>query len=182
VHCNLRFLALRLKGGDSVIIWASGKSIRIKQIEERRNSRMKGNKLLLTMAGAVFIFTTAIFIGSPSIIEAAEKCAVVTIQSQEGISPDTLKIKKGDCVVWLNWTHGEDLKIIFKEGKRCQDNTKAPVGFKMWKGCYVTDYLDYGRTSSLVFDQAGTFKYEVEFKPGTEFKAGIQKFGTIVVE
>ena len=85
---------------------------------------MNRNKIFLTATGAIFIFTMVILIGNPVTIGAAEKCAIVTIQSHEGISPETLRIKKGDCVVWMNWTHGEDVKVIFKEGKRCQDMTK----------------------------------------------------------
>ena len=147
---------------------------------------MNKNKLFLIATGAIFIFTMVILIGNPVTIGAAEKCAIVTIQSHEGISPETLRIKKGDCVVWMNWTHGEDVKVIFKEGKRCQDMTKSAVGFRMdWSSCYVTDYLDYGRTSSLVFNEAGTFKYEVEFRPTSPTGAvriGLQKSGTIIVE
>ena len=146
---------------------------------------MKTNKLLIGI-GAAFIFTLVIFLGNPLTIGAAEKCAIVTIQSQEGISPVVLNIKKGDCVVWMNWTRGVDVKIIFKEGKRCQDMTKSPVGFKMdWNSCYITDYLDFGRTSSLLFDQAGTFKYEVEFKDPLSSGGpviGRERFGTIIVK
>ena len=147
---------------------------------------MKTNKLLIRI-GAASIFTLVVFLGNSLTIGAAEKCAVVTIQSHEGISPETLRIKKGDCVVWINWTRAEDVKIIFKEGKKCQDMTKSPVGFKMdWNSCYITDYLDFGRTSSLLFDQAGTFKYEVEFKPTSSpsgaARIGLARSGTIVVE
>ncbi len=149
--------------------------------------RMNKNKLLLVAMGGVFILTMLIFIVNPVTTGAAEKCAIVTVRSHEGISPETLRVKKGDCVVWINWTRREDVKIIFKEGKRCQDMTKSPMGFKMdWSGCYVTDYLDFGRTSSLLFDQAGTFKYEVEFKPtGSPTgvgRVGPARFGTIIVE
>jgi len=146
---------------------------------------MNRNKIFLTATGAIFIFTMVILIGNPVTIGAAEKCAIVTIQSHEGISPETLRIKKGDCVVWMNWTHGEDVKVIFKEGKRCQDMTKSAVGFRMdWSSCYVTDYLDYGRTSSLVFNEAGTFKYEVEFRQTAAGPPAIgrQQFGNIIVE
>jgi plastocyanin len=149
--------------------------------------RMNKNKILLLAMGAVFIFTMAILIGNPVRIGAAEKCAIVTIQSHEGISPETLRVKKGDCVVWINWTRGEDVKVIFKEGKRCQDMTKSSMGFRMdWNGCYITDYLDFGRTSSLLFDQAGTFNYEVEFRPTSSplgaARIGLQRSGTIIVE
>ena len=147
------------------------------------------NKMQRLLIGTVaaLALTMTILLGNSGIISAAEKCAIVTIQSHEGISPETLRIKKGDCVVWINWTRAEDVKIIFKEGKRCQDMTKSSVGFKMdWNSCYITDYLDFGRTSSLLFDQAGTFKYEVEFKPtGSPLGAariGVAKSGTIIVE
>jgi plastocyanin len=146
---------------------------------------MNKGKLLLVATGAFFIFIVAILIGNPLTIRAAEKCDIVTIQSKAGVSPETLRIKKGDCVVWINWTQGEDVKVIFKEGKKCQDMTKSAVGFKMdWDACYVTDYLDFGRTSSLLFDQAGTFKYEVEFKSRTGGgpRIGTARFGTIIVE
>jgi len=32
-----------------------------------------------------------------------------------------------------------------------------------FSGCYLTDYLGFGETSSLVFVEAGNFDYEVEF-------------------
>jgi hypothetical protein len=56
------------------------------------------------------------------------------------------------------------VRVIFKEGKKCADMTKAPVKFKPdFSGCYLTDYLNFGETSSLLFVEAGRFDYEVEF-------------------
>jgi len=126
---------------------------------------MKTNKFLLIGIGAAFIFTLVIFLGYPETSNAAEKCAIVDIRSHAGIEPEVLKVTKGDCVVWINWTRGEDVKVIFKEGKKCADNTKASVGFKMdSSSCYVTDYLAFGQTSSLMFPVEGTFNYVVEFQ------------------
>jgi plastocyanin len=143
---------------------------------------MKRNKLLLTAAGAILI-TMTIFVGNSLAFETAKQCAIAFIKSHEGISPETLHIKKGDCVAWINRTHIEDIKIIFKEGKRCQNMMGSAVGFKKdWKDSCVTDYLSPGRASSLLFDQAGTFNYEVEFRSGSGFRNGAQRFGTIVVE
>ncbi len=143
---------------------------------------MRENKLLLT-AGAVAIITMAILAGSSWAIETARICAIATIKNDQGISPETLYIKKGDCVAWINQTLEEDVKITFKEGKRCQGMTKSAVGFKEdWKSCCVTDYLAPGRTSSLLFDEAGTFNYEVEFRHSSGFRIGTQRFGTIIVE
>jgi plastocyanin len=33
-------------------------------------------------------------------------------------------------------------------------------------GCYIAGYLGYGQTSSLLFQEPGTYNYEVEFKAG----------------
>ena len=110
----------------------------------------------------------------------------VYIRSHAGIEPETLNVAKGDCVVWINWTRGEDVRVIFKEGKKCADMTKAPVKFKPdFSGCYLTDYLNFGETSSLVFVEPGKFDYEVEFGrvsgDSTE-QAGPSSTGSIVVK
>ena len=144
------------------------------------------------IVGIVCTLVISGFIGKASILMAADKdtnkaCHIVRLLSNAGIEPEVLRIKKGDCVVWLNQSQGWDFRIVFKEGKRCQDMTKSPTGFKMnWKSCYVSDNLDYGRTSSLLFDQPGTFRYQIEVMtptPGVEIsKAGFAKFGEIRVE
>ena len=144
-------------------------------------------RLLLIATGAAFILTMVIFLGNPMAIGAAQKCAIVHISSHEGIDRETLTISRGDCVVWINMTHGEGVKITFREGKKCADMTKSPVGFKPdWSGCYLTDYLDFGKTSSLIFVEAGTFKYEVQFSstgsPLGADRLGIARFGTIIVK
>ena len=64
--------------------------------------------------------------------------------------------------------------------------TKAPVRFKPdFSGCFLTDYLNFGETSSLVFVEAGRFDYEIEFgrNPGGLYGPGrtIIK-GSIVVK
>jgi hypothetical protein len=113
---------------------------------------------------AGLIFTMVVILGNPGIAGAQEKCLPVYIRSHAGIEPETLNVTKGDCVVWINWTRGEDVRVIFREGKKCADMTKAPVRFKQdFSGCYLTDYLNFGETSSLVFAEAGKFDYEVEF-------------------
>lgn len=147
------------------------------------------NKMQRLLIGTVatLALTMTILLGNSGIISAQEKCAIVTIRSHEGISPETLRTKKGDCVVWINWTRGEDVKVIFREGKKCADRTKSPAGFKPdFSGCYVTDFLNFGQTSSLVFVEAGTFRYEVEFRPTDSplgaARIGVAKSGTIIVE
>ena len=114
--------------------------------------------------GASLTLILAMTLGNPGIVKAQEKCLPVYIRSHAGVEPETLNVAKGDCVVWINWTRGEDVRVIFREGKKCSDMTKAPIRFKPdFSGCFLTDYLNFGETSSLVFVEAGRFDYEVEF-------------------
>jgi plastocyanin len=135
-------------------------------------------KLLLIVTGVAFISTMVIFLGNSGTIGAAEKCDIVTIRGRDNIEPNMLTIKKGDCVVWMNWAREEDVILRFKEGEKCLRTTKAPTGFKMDipSGCYIGGWLSYGGTASLVFTEPGIYNYEVEFKVGGKNK------GTIVVK
>ncbi len=114
--------------------------------------------------GAVLMVTLATILGDPGIVRTQEKCMPVYIRSHAGAEPETLNVSKGDCVVWVNWTRGEEVRVIFREGKKCEAVTKASTRFKPdFSGCFLTDYLGFGETSSLVFVEPGTFTYEVEF-------------------
>jgi hypothetical protein len=136
-------------------------------------------RLLLIVTGVVFILTSVIFLGNPVTIGAAEKCSIVTIRGRDNIEPNMLTIRKGDCVVWINFTgsatQSEGIVVSFKEGEKCVSMTKAPVGFKMDvpKGCYVAGSLSYGETASLMFPNPGTYNYDVEFKVGGKTSATI---------
>jgi plastocyanin len=139
---------------------------------------MNKTKLLSIVTGAVFILTMVIFLGNPGIIGAAEKCDIVTIRGRDNVEPNMLTVKKGDCVVWMNWARDQDILLSFKEGEKCVRATKAPSGFKMDvpSGCYLGGWLSYGQTASLMFAEPGTYKYEVQFKVGGK------STGTIIVK
>ena len=145
---------------------------------------MKKNRLLLIAVEVMFILMVVIFIGNPAINWAAEKCDIVTIRGRDNIEPNMLTIKKGDCVVWINFTGSspgypsQSILLSFKEGEKCVRATKAPSGFKMDvpSGCYIAEEISYGQTASLVFAEPGTYEYEVQFKVGG--KSG----GTIIVK
>jgi plastocyanin len=113
---------------------------------------MNTNKIFLTCLVAAFVFTMAAFAGNSLAIAAEEKCSIITIQDQEPVSPATFKVNTGDCVVWVNWSNGKIIRIVFKEGKKCADAVKSASGFKIdRKGCFITGFFAYGNTASLVF-------------------------------
>jgi plastocyanin len=145
---------------------------------------MNKSKLLLMATAAVFILTMVIFLSGPTTIGAAEKCEIVAIRGRDKIEPKTLTVKKGDCVVWINFISSssgypsQDIILSFKEGEKCARTTKAAVGFRMDypSGCYVAGSFNYGQTASLMFTEPGTYNYEVQFKEGG--KIG----GTVIVK
>ena len=138
------------------------------------------------------IFTMVILLGYPEIIGAKQEgaqqkqCAIVDINGNDTIEPETLEIAHDDCVLWLNW--GDGAEVIFSEGEMTKDMTKDPVRFNMdSEGRYLTDYFGHNETASLLFPKKGTFNYEVTFKPITGGKqvlglAQHRVSGTIVVE
>ncbi len=130
------------------------------------------------------IFAAIILLGSPEIV-GAKPCAVVDINRNNSIEPETLEIAQGDCVQWLNWGGGAE--VIFSEGQKSKGLTKDPVRFKMdSEGRYLTDYFGPNETASLLFPKKGSFNYEVKFKPkaGDKMPAPAQQkiSGTITVE
>ena len=93
------------------------------------------------------------------------------------IEPATLQISKGGVVVWNNWAKTSEVKIIFEEGKICQDVTAAPMGFTLdAKQCFVTTWTPLGGTSSLRFTQAGKYRYVVEASGGVRSKGTIHVY------
>ena len=55
---------------------------------------------------------------------AAEKCEIVTIRGRDNIEPNMLTVKKGNCVVWINFTGSspgypsQSVMLSFKEGEK----------------------------------------------------------------
>ena len=144
---------------------------------------MVKKQILLTAIGMIFVFAMTIFLVNQAAVDAQE-CRLIRIHGgamgsvdRIEIEPKTSWVAKGTCVIWNNWVRTNEIKIVFEEGKKCEDMTDAPVGFKMdAANCYVTTWVPLGGTSSLKFNEEGTFEYAIEAKGGP--KAG----GKIVVQ
>jgi plastocyanin len=132
------------------------------------------------LLGIILISTVVIFVLSQGTSN-AEECRMIKIQGQPGgqatltLEPDTIIVNKGTCVIWVNFARTEEVQVIFEQGKVCEDVTEASVGFKLdAKNCYVTNYIPFGGTSSLLFKEPGEFKYIL--------KAGVESLnGKIIV-
>jgi len=117
----------------------------------------------LTLIIAVF------FTGLKPNLSSALNFQIIKVHSQASgdahklqVAPDPVEVLKGTVVIWLNSTEGREIKVVFEEGKRCADVTSGASGFNYDSACYVTTWVPTGGTTSLQFNEAGTFEYGVE--------------------
>ncbi|MFH2046270.1 MAG: hypothetical protein ABIK92_14100 [Pseudomonadota bacterium] len=144
---------------------------------------MMKNVKFLVASVVMLLFIMSFIIVNPGTINAAEKdsdkCYVVSLRgslrgniSQQSskdmdpivkISPQDLTVSAGSCVVWVNWIRGAEISTSFQDGKVCADKTKSSMSFRLTPGlgCYVTNFLVQGETSSLRFMEPGTYKYDI---------------------
>ena len=140
------------------------------------------DRLKYAIIGMATIISSMIYtMTNPWITKAQEKCLSVDIYSPSRIEPKVLNIAKGDCVLWIHRSVGDNVRIVFSEGPKCVSMTESPFRFRMdLNGCYSTDYLCFGCTSSLVFTKTGKFDYEVEFSRAD--KEPSKATGSIIVK
>jgi hypothetical protein len=150
----------------------------------------------LVSAGILLAGALTVFFALQGAVS-GQKCRIIRIQQERGsagtavrIEPQTTHISRDTCVIWINWVPKQEVRVIFREdGKRCQDATDSPMGFSMAEDYYVTSFIPLGGTSSLKFNDEGTFSYEVEVpsEPKATGPSGLEGGevkgkGTIVVE
>jgi hypothetical protein len=134
---------------------------------------------LIPKLGFALLMIVAFFLTAKQLTYAQECRIIRILEEKKGsvgrvirIEPHALQIAKGTCVIWINWARHHEVNVVFSEdGKKCQDMTDAPVGFKMVENCYLTDYIPLAGTSSLRFNEAGVFNYEVQV-PQKKLDAG----------
>lgn len=110
-----------------------------------------------------------------------QECRIVRIfggvpQHEVGVrlEPDTLWISKGTCVIWNNVMRTDEIKVVFEEGKICQEKSEAPSGFKLDENnCYASVWIPFGGTASLMFREKGTFEYMIDARGGKKEKGQI---------
>jgi|LQYC01.1.fsa_nt_gi plastocyanin len=146
---------------------------------------MKKKKLLIAI-GVSFVVAVIIgLLGLQTI--SAQECRIIRILGRTDvypltIEPATIFINKGDCVVWFNRVFTEEIQVAFKEGKKCLDVTKSPMGYTLnASNCYVSTWMPFAATSSLQFMEKGTYKYVVTVEAKSMPGQNVQE-GQIIVE
>ena len=132
-------------------------------------------KRLVFMAGFIFILALTFLLVKQSTSNASE-CRIVRIVSFASdqsvvLTPDTVYINKGDCVIWFNNVVKSEFQIVFENGRRCTTVLELAMDFELDENsCLVSKaYIPNRGTASFAFDKEGTFDYVVNLK-GTNLK------------
>ena len=133
------------------------------------------------LVGVFFVFCVGVILVNQGTINASE-ARIVRIMGGDSynvkgirVEPQILAVSPGSVVIWNNWARAYEVKITFKEGKVCEDVTDAETGFKLdAKSCVVTTWMKLGKTTSLRFNEKGTYKYTVETPGGIKGKGEIR--------
>lgn len=136
---------------------------------------MKTNRNFLLVVVFLFTVVSVMLINQGTVL--ATESLLVKIEPVKDINgkligffvnPKNIEIKENTIVIWLSGIYGQEIQVIFEDGKTCKDVTADPHFFEFnpQTSCYVTNYIPYGATSSLRFPQAGVFNYVVSSQDG----------------
>lgn len=142
--------------------------------------KVKGLLLFgVALTVAIFVYST-----NPGMAADAELVKIHhdVKENKIDIEPATITVKKNTILVWLSGVENNEVQIVFNEGKTCKDvtanpNLKMPGFFMDSKNCYVTSFLPYSATSTLMFPQTGKYEYRVVSADGK-----LEGKGEILVE
>ena len=135
------------------------------------------------MTGCVFIVIMCVlFAGLCGPVMAAEEghSLVVLKGDFQAITPDPLKVKQGETIIWVN-EGKEPISILIKTkvGMAC----KNPVNFYAdLFGHYETGQILPGATASICIIDKGKFEYEVKRMIGQDKPVEKILPATIIVE
>jgi plastocyanin len=109
---------------------------------------------------------------------------VVRLHYMGGVRPETVTVKAGTTVIWVN--ESKSLVEIEFANKKVTMACKNPVHFVVAEdGTFVSDRIPWGAVASLCFVEAGEFDYIVKRAPRrtAPTQAPLQPFkGKVIVE
>jgi len=135
-------------------------------VRKRRNVMKKKSSMIVV--GLAIIVGITVFLAGQETCNAKE-ARIISIHGGAAsniesirLEPQELLISKGTVVIWNNWAIASEVKVVFGDGKRCQNSTNADTGFGLdAENRYISVRLE-GRTASLRFIEKGIYNYVVE--------------------
>ena len=118
--------------------------------------------------------------GEPGSAVLVKSHKTIKIKEKEGIIPQTVRLKPGETVTWVNMSLA-DIEIHFLD-ENIVDAADRPVYFFIGRGStYETHKLCAGCTASLRFQEQGSFEYRVE--ESRTYHGGEKEFrGTMLIQ
>jgi hypothetical protein len=142
----------------------------------------------------VLFLVSAALLLSTCVVYAEGSCHIVRIEEGKGVGgtrieifPEKITVPVGTCTVWFNWVQDRTVHVSFRENaKECMLSTDSPQGFEELKlneneSCYISEALPRGKTASLHWTKAGTYKYVLE-AAGSKGMASTGYSGNILAE
>lgn len=136
---------------------------------------MKTNRKLALVLVIFFAVISVMMVNQGVALATESKIVTIEpVENEEGkligffINPKNLEVEENTIVIWLSGIPGQEIQVIFEDGKTCKDVTADPYYFQFDQetSCYVTNFIPYGATSSLRFPQSGVFRYVVKSQDG----------------
>ena len=142
---------------------------------------MREKKIFTRAAVLLMAMSLLLLARSPTFAAEAELVKIQPVGDSKLVGfyldPPDVQVEKYTIVVWLSGVQGEEVQIIFLEGKHCRDVTANPGAFRLNdESCFVTSFMGFGETSSLQFMESGTYRYYVATVTGH-----IKARGTVIV-
>ena len=130
---------------------------------------MMEERLFFAVRMVLYVVTLTVFMVVPAAM--SDGMSIVGIHGDASsysdwkgdIIPVMSKVSPGSTVTWVNWVRGGQIKVLFKDGKKCKNVTADPQGYSLDSKTesYSTDYLPGGQKISLKFMEKGTYDFEV---------------------
>ena len=114
------------------------------------------------------VIAMTLFLTLPLSVMAEEGRIINILSSEENtntgilIKPSELTIEPGIIVIWVNAIKGDEVNILFNDGKTTEDATDDPMGFDLdKKGEYAAKYMPFAATTSLRFIKKGNYPFKI---------------------
>ncbi len=131
--------------------------------------KLSFKRISIVLAAAMVLM---VFVGVAS---AENMCQIIKIgqtaaesTQMVNIDPAKVTVPVGTCTIWVNFIRDKIVSVSFRENaKECIasiDSSSGFEGYQLGEGesCYLSERLRHGKTSSIIWNTPGVYKYTIE--------------------